>query len=92
MDGRALQDAWERDGILIEGWKGNENDAPWQGIWTTVATYVEWDDRPPLWDRTVDPSEERNALTAANQDQWASWLDALRNCEGQACRDAESLS
>jgi hypothetical protein len=44
---------------------------------------------PIVWDRTSDPGEERNALTATNSRRWEAWLDALRTCAGEACRQAE---
>jgi arylsulfatase A-like enzyme len=35
MDGRALQDGAQRDGILIEGWEGNGATRNWARVWTT---------------------------------------------------------
>jgi N-acetylglucosamine-6-sulfatase len=89
MDGRDLHASWERDGILIEGWNARTINDSWQGVWTVDTTYVEWASEPIVWDRTSDPGEERNALTATNSGRWDAWLDALRACAGEACRQAE---
>ena len=85
-----MQDTWQRGGILIEGWVGRVIDASWGGIWTPDATCTEWGGDTFLWDRSSDPGEIRSALTPDDRDHWAAWIDALRDCAGEACRDAES--
>jgi arylsulfatase A-like enzyme len=94
-DGRAWQDAWQRDGILIEGWGSGGNRSVYKGIWTPQFTYLErrrpkHKHTPPLlWDRTTS-GEGINVLTSENHAAWTTWLDALATCKGAGCRDAES--
>jgi arylsulfatase A-like enzyme len=89
VDGRALQDAWDRERILIEGW-GNPSTVAWTGVRTIDETYVAYvDERTVLWDRRLD-AEETSHLTAANAASWAGRLAALRDCIGAACREADS--
>jgi hypothetical protein len=84
IDGRALQDAWDRERILIEGW-GNPSTVAWAGVRTIDETYVAYvDGRTVLWDRRLD-AEETSHLTAASAASWAAQLAALRDCMGAAC-------
>jgi arylsulfatase A-like enzyme len=96
VDGRALQDAWDRDGILIEGWNKSKTETetargPFVGIKGKDWLYVVPESQPARFYRnrreTVDVID---TLSAGRRAAYAAWLDALRSCAGDACRDAES--
>jgi arylsulfatase A-like enzyme len=97
IDGRALQDAWDRKRILIEGsiilvrgWGGRSAAPWWAGVRTIDETYVAYlHETAVLWDRRLD-AEETSHLTAASAASWAAQLAALRDCMGAACREADS--
>jgi arylsulfatase A-like enzyme len=91
VDGRALQDSWDRERVLLEGWADDPKKGihPFSAVRTVDETYVEYENGTAvLWDRRVD-DEETDQLGDANAAQWASWLEALRECAGETCRQAE---
>jgi arylsulfatase A-like enzyme len=87
-DGRALQDNWSRERILLESW-GNKGGAPrFLAVRTIHETYVDFGSGRVLWDRRVD-DEATSQLTPDTAEQWAKWLTALRSCVGEECRKAD---
>jgi arylsulfatase A-like enzyme len=90
-DGRALQDAWQRERILLEGWDTEGTDAygPFTAVRTRCQTYVKRSgQRPILWERCATGKEQKVRFDGT-QEQWAAWLKDLRSCAGAACRDAD---
>jgi arylsulfatase A-like enzyme len=91
VDGRALQDGWQRERVLLGFWGSDEDKGrqPFAGVRTRDETYVEYEDGTTvLWDRR-DDDEETDQLAGADAAQWASWLETLRDCAGETCRQAE---
>jgi N-acetylglucosamine-6-sulfatase len=93
VDGRPLQETWDRNGILIESWNtksGNEERLPFAGIKGKDWLYVVPEGQPPRLYR--DPEEIDDvisSLTEIEQDAYAAWLADLRDCAGETCRDAD---
>jgi arylsulfatase A-like enzyme len=92
-DGRALQDAWDRDGILIEGWnekQKGEKRRPFTGIkgkdWVFVVP------KKSGASFYLGRPEGKNAigtLAKSERAMYASWLQALKTCRGDSCQAAE---
>jgi arylsulfatase A-like enzyme len=87
MDGRPLQETWDREGALLSA-QSPDDDTFYDAIKTREWLYVEASDRPPALYRRSD-GESRNWLgTDADPrgpDEWAAWLALLRNCAGSGC-------
>jgi arylsulfatase A-like enzyme len=87
-DGRALQDAWNRERVLVEGWpNADEPGVPWAGVKTIDGLYLERRGDPPVLYALADGEAKPHPLR--NADAWTALLAALRDCAGQACRDAD---
>jgi arylsulfatase A-like enzyme len=93
LDGMPLQDTWDREGILIESWDTkDEHDtrSPFVGIKGKDWLYVEPEGESPHFYR--DPGEIEDvfgSLSDAERVAYASWLETLRDCAGEACRNAD---
>jgi arylsulfatase A-like enzyme len=87
MDGRPLQETWDREGALLSA-QSPDDDTFYYAIKTREWLYVEASDRPPALYRRSD-GESRNWLgTDADPrgpDEWAAWLALLRDCSGSGC-------
>jgi arylsulfatase A-like enzyme len=84
VDGRPLQTAWQRDGVLIENWA----EHPFTGVKTATLAYVEAKgEKPALY--TLADGETVNHLDGPDDplggDAWAAWLADLRDCMGADC-------
>jgi hypothetical protein len=66
---------------------------PFQGVHTEDFVYVEYlTGEREMYDLRNDPYEEINIAATADPNlisRLISWLDALRTCAGEACRNAE---
>jgi N-acetylglucosamine-6-sulfatase len=94
LDGMALQDEWDREGILIESWDvKDEHDmrAPFVGIKGKDWLYVVPEDQPAQLYR--DPEEMNNviaSLSEGERDAYEAWLADLRDCVGPVCSAARN--
>jgi N-acetylglucosamine-6-sulfatase len=87
-DGRALQDAWDRERVFVEGWpNSDEPGVSWAGVKTKDELYLERRGDPPVLYTLADGEARPQPLP--DVDAWAVLLDALRECAGKACRDAD---
>jgi hypothetical protein len=93
LDGRALQEAWDREGILVESWDeknaGNMRPA-FSAIKGKGWLYVKAEGTTPQLYR--DPAElvdGYRTLTEPERAMYAEWLAALEACAAEACRTAE---
>jgi N-acetylglucosamine-6-sulfatase len=93
LDGMPLQDEWDREGILIESWDEEEDNfvrPPFAGIKGKDWLYVEPEGETPHFYR--DPGEIEDvfgSLSETERAAYANWLSTLRDCAGDACRNAE---
>lgn len=79
VQGLALQDPWQRDGVLIAGYQNEsagENRTPFTGIKGPGWVYVEPNGQPPRY--YADPGEQTNTIDAIDQPAFAAWLAQLR--------------
>ena len=93
LDGRALQDAWDRDGILIEGWNEKQRGEvrrPFRGIkgkdWVFVIPKKS-DAR--FYSGQPERKDISRSLTRSERAMYTTWLKALQSCRGDSCRAAE---
>ena len=68
---------------------------PFQGVHTRNHVYVEYvgTGEREMYNLHDDPYEQTNIAATADPDRvarLASWLDALRTCAGETCREAEN--
>ena len=68
---------------------------PFQGVHTRNHVYVEYVDtgEREMYNLHDDPYEQTSIAATADPDRvarLASWLDALRTCVGETCREAEN--
>ena len=68
---------------------------PFQGVHTKDLVYVEYvsTGEREMYNLHDDPYEQTSIVATANPNlvsRLASWLDALRTCAGENCRDAEN--
>ncbi|MDQ2654113.1 MAG: sulfatase-like hydrolase/transferase [Chloroflexota bacterium] len=78
MQGKPLQDAWTRDGVLIQGFQGQssgEPRTPFAGIKGPGWVYVEAQGKAPQY--YADPGESTNAIATIDQPAYAAWLQEL---------------
>ena len=82
----------ERDAVLIEGWPTDKMPG-YQAVRTREHFYVEYDTgERELYDMVDDPYQLENYYDTADPDRITGLerkLDALRDCAGDACREAE---
>jgi arylsulfatase A-like enzyme len=79
VQGRALQDSWDRDGVLIAGYQdqsSGEKRTPFFAIKGPGWVYVEPRGQPPRY--YADPGEQTNAIASIDQPAYAAWLAELR--------------
>jgi arylsulfatase A-like enzyme len=79
VQGRPLQETWDRDGVLIAGYQNEsagENRTPFFGIKGPGWVYVEPRGQPPRY--YADPGEQTNAVATIDQPAYATWLAELR--------------
>ena len=93
LDGRALQDAWDREGILVESWD-EQNAGHLRPAFSAIKgkdwLYVEVEGETPHFYR--DPGEIEDvfdSLSEAEQVAYANWLATLRDCASEACRNTD---
>jgi hypothetical protein len=94
VDGRALQDTWSRDGILIESW-GRQSDGnptvPFTGIKGDGWVYVEPEDQSPKFFRGERETDNLiGTLSTGERAAYAAWLADLEACAADSCHAAES--
>jgi N-acetylglucosamine-6-sulfatase len=93
LDGRALQEAWEREGILVESWDEENAGHPrpaFSAIKGKGWLYVEVEGATPQLYR--DPAELVDSylmLAEPERAMYTEWLAALKSCAAEACRTAE---
>lgn len=78
LQGKPLQDAWSRDGVLIQGFQeqsSGEPRTPFAGIKGPGWVYVEPDGKPPQY--YADADERTNTIATINQPAYAAWLREL---------------
>jgi arylsulfatase A-like enzyme len=91
LDGRALQESWQREGVLVESWvthdDGDRNRVPFTAIKGDDWVYVEPKDRQPSYYLRDDGEQEDRigTLSQARRDELAAWLADLRDCAGASC-------
>jgi arylsulfatase A-like enzyme len=89
-DGRALQDAWEREAVLLEGWGKRARPHGFVGVRTRHTTYVERPDGArERYDRRTDPQEQDDLIVGGEAAPEQAHLAALRGCAGESCRRAD---
>ena len=89
-DGRALQDAWEREAVLLESWGNRTRPDGFVGVRTRHTTYVERPDGArERYDRRTDPQERDDLIVGGEAAPEQAHLAALRGCAGESCRRAE---
>ena len=74
-----------------------EMPQPFQGVHTKDFVYVEYvgTSEREMYNLHNDPYEETSIAATANPNlvsRLASWLDALRSCAGEVCREAENAA
>ena len=98
-DGRSLlplfrgeSSPW-RTSILLEGYEGDELPASYQALVTESHKYVEYDNgEKELYDLVDDPYEMESLHESADPaflDDLKARLEALRDCSGDGCGEAE---
>jgi arylsulfatase A-like enzyme len=88
-DGRALQNEWNRKRVLVESWNTGKNAyGPFVGVRTRCHTYIERPAERILWERCAT-GEERPVPFDDTRLEWVAWLEALRECAGAVCREAD---
>ena len=90
LDGRPLQDSWQREGVLIESWDkksaGNKR-LPFTAIRGDGWVYVEAQGKAPQYYLLADGEsvDHYGELAADKQQRLAAWLADLRDCHGAEC-------
>jgi arylsulfatase A-like enzyme len=89
LDGRALQEEWDRHAVLVESWDkdsdGNKR-RPFTALKGRDWIYVEPQGKPPgYYTLPGEKTDHYRDLGAAESDRLAAWLAALRACKGEAC-------
>ncbi len=100
VDGRSLagvlrehpQTGPWRDAFLIEGSMSRVEDRPaYRAVRTKGSLYVEYEpEEKELYDLNADPHQLHNLAGTRSLGPLDSRLDALKDCAGDACREAES--
>jgi N-acetylglucosamine-6-sulfatase len=92
VDGMPLQDAWDREGILIESWDDHERglERPqFVGIKGKNWVYVEPEGETPHLYRSPGETEDTiGSLSKDEREAYAGWVAELRDCAGAACQAA----
>jgi len=98
-DGRSLasllrgeEPGSQRSSVLLEGFVG-KGDRVYEAVRTGTHKYVEYENgEKELYDLANDPYELENVYQSAGPalvEDLKARLDALRDCSGDECRDAE---
>jgi N-acetylglucosamine-6-sulfatase len=94
LDGRPLQDAWERDGVLLESWDTHNDgyDRPrFFGIKGKSWVYVEPEGERASYFTLPGESENRiDTLSNIEMQRLAGWLATLKTCAGDGCRAVDT--
>jgi N-acetylglucosamine-6-sulfatase len=89
IDGRPLQEAWSREGVLIESWVGGSarsERTPYRGIKGDGWVYVEAKGKAPRYYEMPDEDENLiGTLSPERRKQLAEWLAELKDCQGSDC-------
>jgi arylsulfatase A-like enzyme len=81
VDGLALQDAWDRESVLIRGYPSPTSaQAPWVGLKGKDWVYVEEEGSPPRY--YADPAEEQNIIDQIDPAPLHARLQELLACSG----------
>ena len=79
VQGRPLQEVWQRDGVLIEGFQSEsagESRTPFAGIKGPGWVYVEPKGKPARY--YADPGEQHDVIDTIDRAVYSAWLADLR--------------
>ena len=79
VQGRPLQETWQRDRVLIEGFQSEsagESRSPFSGIKGPGWVYVEPKGKPARY--YADPGEQHDAIDTIDRAAYSAWLAELR--------------
>lgn len=90
VDGRALQDAWDREGVLVESYVGGVSGDKFRAIKGKTWIYVVPEGEAPRYYEL--PGETTNTISGRSEGElsnYANWLSPLLTCRGKSCRQNE---